>query len=140
MDIWSGQDPDVMKSSPGNIAIVCSLAIPLFHCHDMMNQKHFWRLRAPPVLWSSCSHSWASNCRLVTSAAFGSCSIKDFVWLVPRPVSSTKASPMNDVLCVRSTACRWMVGALGLNEQNISRKHRSWRNGPIVDPCPGPYS
>jgi hypothetical protein len=29
---------------------------------------------------------------------------------------------------------------LGLNEQNISRKHRSQRNGPIVDPCPGPYS
>jgi hypothetical protein len=50
MDTWLGQGPDVMKSSPGSILIVCSLAIPLLHYHDMMNQKPFWRLRAPLVM------------------------------------------------------------------------------------------
>lgn len=46
------------------VTIVAHLS---FHVYAIKNQKHFWRLRAPPVLNSSFSHSWVSAVSAVTT-------------------------------------------------------------------------
>ena len=62
------------------------------------------------------------------------------VSLVPRPVSSTKASPKNVIGWEESTEWITILGDDEVNEENINRKQSSHKKGPIVEPWPGPNS
>jgi hypothetical protein len=57
---------------------------------------------------------------------------------VPRPVSSTNASP-TDAACTALFAELIVIrGAVLGKERLMRRKHISHKNGPIVEPWPGP--
>jgi hypothetical protein len=57
---------------------------------------------------------------------------------VPSPVSSTNASPTEVASTALFVELIVIQGAVLVKERLMRRKHISHRNGPIVEPWPGP--
>jgi hypothetical protein len=57
---------------------------------------------------------------------------------VPKPESLTNASPIYFDSLVLSTVLTVILGVDLLSERKMRMKQSNQRNGPIVDPCPGP--
>jgi len=131
--------PEVINSCAVYVNAVCNLAFPCSHFQDKRNQKHFWRLSALPVLYNNLSHSCETLCKLVTSFCSADADGSPWVLLVPRPASSTNASPTKVIGSSSFTGWIIISGTVGVSAEKINKKQRSHRNGPIVEPWPGPY-
>jgi hypothetical protein len=58
-------------------------------------------------------------------------------WFVPKPESSTNASPTYFDSLVLSTVMTVILGVDSLSEKKMRMKQSNQRNEPIVYPCPG---